>query len=89
MGPIETCSWQLSVRIAFVTGGSRGIDKAVARVPARTDARAAVNYRTRAADAEAVCADIKGMGGQAIAIQADVSIGREVARMGQQATDGL
>jgi 3-oxoacyl-[acyl-carrier protein] reductase len=50
-----------------VTGGSRGIGAATARLFAQAGARVAVTYHTRAADAERVARDVKGL-----AIQADL-----------------
>ncbi len=43
-----------------------------------------VNYRTHAAEAEAVCAEIKGLGGRAVPIRADVSIAVQVTEMVRQ-----
>jgi 3-oxoacyl-[acyl-carrier protein] reductase len=74
----------LGGKVALVTGGSRGIGRAMAIALARTGAKVAVNYKTHAADAEAVCAQIGSLGGQAIAIQADVSISNQVDEMVQQ-----
>jgi 3-oxoacyl-[acyl-carrier protein] reductase len=71
----------LSARVALVTGGSRGIGAAVALMLARSGAAVAVNYRERAADAEAVVANIKSGGGRAIAVAADVSQSAAVAGM--------
>jgi 3-oxoacyl-[acyl-carrier protein] reductase len=71
----------LSARVALVTGGSRGIGAAVALMLARSGAAVAVNYRERAADAEAVVARIKSSGGRAIAVAADVSQSAAVAGM--------
>jgi len=71
----------LSNRIALVTGASRGIGAAVAVALANAGADVAVNYRERADAANAVCAEITGMGRKAIAIQADVSVSAKVKRM--------
>jgi 3-oxoacyl-[acyl-carrier protein] reductase len=71
----------LGARVALVTGGSRGIGAAVALMLARAGAAVAVNYRERAADAEAVVANIKSGGGRTIAVAADVSQSAAVAGM--------
>jgi 3-oxoacyl-[acyl-carrier protein] reductase len=71
----------LKGRIALVTGASRGIGAAIALALAEAGAAVAVNYRERAANAEAVVADIKSRGGRAIATSADVSQGAAVAKM--------
>ena len=47
--------------MALVTGGSRGIGAAVARELAAAGARVAVNYRSSAAEAEAIAAEIGGL----------------------------
>jgi NAD(P)-dependent dehydrogenase (short-subunit alcohol dehydrogenase family) len=56
----------------LVTGGSRGIGAAVARLAARRGWAVAIVYHRRSADAAAVVAAIEGDGGRAIAIRADV-----------------
>jgi 3-oxoacyl-[acyl-carrier protein] reductase len=71
----------LKDRVALVTGGSRGIGAAVAIALAKAGADVAVNYRERADAANAVCAEITGMGRKAIAVQADVSVAADVRRM--------
>jgi 3-oxoacyl-[acyl-carrier protein] reductase len=71
----------LNNRVALVTGASRGIGAAVAIALANAGADVAVNYRERADAANAICAEITGMGRKAIAIQADVSLSAEVKRM--------
>jgi 3-oxoacyl-[acyl-carrier protein] reductase len=63
----------LQDKVAIVTGASRGIGKAIALALASEGASVAINYASSSAAAEAVAADIQGMGGQAIALQADVS----------------
>jgi len=82
-------SASLQGKVSLVTGGSRGIGRAVALSLARAGASVAVNYKTHTADAEAVCAKIKGEGTQAVAIQADVSISDEVAEMVRQVESQL
>jgi NAD(P)-dependent dehydrogenase (short-subunit alcohol dehydrogenase family) len=59
--------------VMLITGGSRGIGAATARLAARHGWTAAIVYRDRAADAEAVVAGIVAAGGRAAAIRADVA----------------
>jgi 3-oxoacyl-[acyl-carrier protein] reductase len=60
-------------QVALVTGGGRGIGRAIARRLAREGASVCVNYLTHTEAAEAVAAEIIANGGQAIAVAADVS----------------
>ncbi|MDR3539056.1 MAG: glucose 1-dehydrogenase [Acetobacteraceae bacterium] len=60
-------------QVALVTGGGRGIGRAIARRLAREGAAVCVNYATRADAAESLVADIRAHGGRAIAEPADVS----------------
>ena len=71
----------LKNRVALVTGGSRGIGAAVAIALAECGANVAVNYRQRVDAANAVCAEIRGMGRKAISVQTDVSVATAVKRM--------
>ncbi|MBD2515337.1 3-oxoacyl-[acyl-carrier-protein] reductase [Nostoc sp. FACHB-973] len=63
----------LKDKVAIVTGASRGIGRAIAIELATQGAIAVVNYASSSAAAEAVVAEIIAAGGQAIALQADVS----------------
>lgn len=63
----------LSGKIALVTGGSRGIGAATARLLARAGAAVAITYRTRKQDAEAVVQEIAAHGGKCIALAADLA----------------
>lgn len=60
-------------RTALVTGGSRGIGRAIAMSLADSGHRVAVNYASNTAAAEEVVKRIEAAGGEAIAIRADVS----------------
>src|SRR5581483_2825898 len=71
----------LSGKVALVTGASRGIRRAVALRLASLGARVAVNYFKSADAANAVVAEIQKNGGEAIAIQGDVSKFDDAARV--------
>jgi 3-oxoacyl-[acyl-carrier protein] reductase len=60
-------------QVAVVTGASRGIGRAIALRLAAGGARVVVNYHSSQAGADEVVEQIQAAGGQAIAVQADVS----------------
>lgn len=64
----------LQDKIAVVTGGSRGIGRAIALELATRGATVVVNYQKNADAANEVVDSIKANGGQALAVQADVSV---------------
>ncbi|MET9149657.1 SDR family oxidoreductase [Streptomyces griseoflavus] len=70
-----------SVRVAVVTGGSRGIGRAVARKLAGDGLAVVVNYTRDAASAQETVAAITGAGGRAVAVPADVAEEKEVAAL--------
>lgn len=63
----------LAPRTALVTGGSRGIGRAVAQILAAAGARVAVNYRRDETAANSIVSEIRASGGVAIALAGDVS----------------
>ena len=79
----------LQGRVALVTGASRGIGRAIALALAERGAAVAVNFRTRAEEADAVVAQIRSAGGRAIAVPADVSISAQVNEMAARAAGEL
>ena len=68
-------------QIVIVTGGSRGIGRAISRALAARGAAICINYATRAVEAEAAAGEIAATGGRVIAVQADVADADAVARM--------
>jgi 3-oxoacyl-[acyl-carrier protein] reductase len=72
---------KLDGKTALVTGGSRGIGRAIALKLAKEGANVAVNYAGSEALANEVVEEIKQLGKDAIAIQCDVSNGDSVAEM--------
>jgi enoyl-[acyl-carrier protein] reductase III len=64
----------LAGKVALVTGASRGIGRAIAHKLAAAGCDIAANYYNSAEEAEALCAELRGMGRRACAIQASVGI---------------
>lgn len=71
----------MSNRVAVVTGGSRGIGKAISLSLGLAGAAVAVNYRERDAEAKAVVKTIRESGGRAEAFGGDVSMCNSVERI--------
>jgi len=63
----------LEGKIAIVTGASRGIGRAIAEELAANGAKVVVNFNSSESSAQEVVTSIEDAGGQAIAVQADVS----------------
>ena len=69
---------RLRGQVAIVTGASRGIGRAIALALAGEGANVVVNYASSSAAAEQVVAEIAAAGGEAFALQADVSKSEQV-----------
>jgi 3-oxoacyl-[acyl-carrier protein] reductase len=68
-------------RVALVTGASRGIGRAIALELGSKGYKVAVNYQRSADAADEVCAKIRGLGGTALPIRADVSAREEAVSL--------
>ena len=68
-------------KTAVVTGGARGIGKAISGMLAREGARVAINYERNANAARETLKQIQEAGGQGIIVQADVASESDVQRM--------
>ena len=80
-GPQEEEIVSLKGKIAIVTGGSRGIGRAIAEKLAQQGASVVINYTQSSAAANQVAQSITKTGGKAIAVQADVSKVPDVERL--------
>jgi 3-oxoacyl-[acyl-carrier protein] reductase len=76
-------------RVAVVTGGSRGIGRAIALALAAAGYSVCVNYRAQESAAQEVVARIAASEGQAIAVQADVAQREDVEALFHQVTERL
>jgi NAD(P)-dependent dehydrogenase (short-subunit alcohol dehydrogenase family) len=68
-------------RVLLVTGASRGIGAAIARLAATRGYAVCVNYRSRQDAADALVAAIVAAGGRAVAVQGDVAVEADVVRL--------
>jgi len=81
--------FDLSGRVALVTGGSRGIGRAISRLLAGSGAAVAVNYHKSVEQAESIQKEITDCGGKAIIVHGDVRLPEDTERMVQETMDGL
>ena len=78
---------KLSGQTALITGANSGIGAGVAKSLAQAGANVIINYVSKPEQAEAMVAEFKGFGVDALAIQADVSKEEQVQAMFKQAVD--
>ena len=75
---------QLEGKVALVTGGSRGIGRAIALLLAKRGADVAINFAGNEAAAQATVDEIKALGRKAIMIKADVAVNAACVAMVDQ-----
>jgi len=75
--------------IALVTGGGRGIGRAIAKELGKRGFDVAVNYNSSAAAAEELCGELSGLGVSARAFKADVSRPDDVSSLFKAVADSM
>ncbi|MBW2526996.1 MAG: SDR family oxidoreductase [Deltaproteobacteria bacterium] len=79
----------LKDQVAIVTGSSRGIGAATAKLLAAQGARVVVNYVNAREQGEQVASEIRAGGGDAMVVQADVTVAAEVDRLVAETRKGF
>ncbi|MFQ5710533.1 MAG: SDR family NAD(P)-dependent oxidoreductase [Candidatus Geothermarchaeales archaeon] len=72
---------RFSGKVALVTGGNRGIGRAISINLAREGAKVAINYRKNEEEAKETLEEIERLGGRAVLMRADLRDGEEVEKM--------
>jgi tetrahydroxynaphthalene reductase len=87
MGSISSphIPFRLDGKVALVTGSGRGIGAAIAVELGRAGAKVVVNYANSKESAEKVVEEIKSLGSDAVALQADVSQVKDTIRLFDEA----
>ncbi|MFN8095901.1 MAG: SDR family oxidoreductase [Vicinamibacteria bacterium] len=79
----------LAGRTALVTGGSRGIGRAVSTLFAKLGARVAIGYARDEAAARAAAAEVEAAGSKAVVLRADLAVAGEAAKLVARAEEAL
>lgn len=88
-GMTDDSSHPLSGKNALVTGGNRGIGRAIAEALARAGADVAISYHTRDGEAAEAARAVENLGRRCLAVQADVSDSADVERLAATVEQGL
>jgi 3-oxoacyl-[acyl-carrier protein] reductase len=78
---------KLQGKIAIVTGGSRGVGRAISLGFAQNGANVVINYASREESAKEVVASIQAMGREAIAVKGDMASRKDVENLVRQTLD--
>ncbi|MBB6445481.1 acetoacetyl-CoA reductase [Bacillus benzoevorans] len=78
---------ELKNKVAIVTGGSRGIGSSIALELAKEGVKVVINYNSNSSAADKMVAEIEEIGGEAYAVQADVSKSEDAAKLVQAAVE--
>jgi 3-oxoacyl-[acyl-carrier protein] reductase len=81
--------FDLSGKVALVTGGSRGIGRGICTYLAQHGAAVAINYKESEKQAKELKGKIEAAGGKAMIVQADVRLPEDTERMVQETIAGL
>ena len=80
---------KLANKIAVVTGASKGIGAGIAKSLAAAGASVVVNYASAKAGADKVVEEITAAGGKAIAVQGNVTVTADLARLFEETNSAL
>lgn len=76
-------------KVALITGGSRGIGRAIALRLAKQGVNLAINYKTNKEAADGTVDDVRNIGVKALSVAGDVAKNGEVVRMNKEIVDSL
>jgi tetrahydroxynaphthalene reductase len=85
MSSVSYIPYRLDGKVALVTGSSRGIGAAMAVELGRCGAKVIVNYAKSSGPADEIVEEIKSLGSEAVAIQADVRQVPQIIRLFEEA----